>query len=38
VRLKNDKGVTITLQGNRVGLEVAANLTGISIAFEQPVN
>jgi hypothetical protein len=38
VQLKNDKGVTITLQGRRVGLEVAANLSGISIAFEQPVN
>jgi hypothetical protein len=38
VQLKNDKGVTMTLQGNRVGLEVAANLTGIRIEFAQPVN
>jgi hypothetical protein len=38
VRLMNDKGVTITLQGIRAGLEVAANLSGFSIAFEQPVN
>jgi hypothetical protein len=38
VQLKNDKGVTITLQGNRVGLEVAANLSGIRIEFAQPVN
>jgi hypothetical protein len=30
--------VTITLQGNRVGLEVAANLSGIKIEFTQPVN
>jgi hypothetical protein len=38
VQLKNDKGVTITLHGNRVGLEVAANLSGIKIEFTQPVN
>ncbi len=38
VQLKNDKGVTMTLQGNRMGLEVAANLTGIKIEFAQPVN
>jgi hypothetical protein len=38
VRLVNGKGVTITLQGNRVGLEVAANLSGIKIEFTQPVN
>jgi hypothetical protein len=38
VQLQNDKGVTITLQGGRAGLEFAANLTGIRIAFEQPVN
>jgi len=38
VQLENDKGVTITLQGGRVGLEVAANLTGIRIEFAQPVN
>jgi hypothetical protein len=38
VRLVNGKGVTITLQGNRVGLEIAANLTGIKIEFAQPVN
>ena len=38
VKLKNDKGVTVTLEGTRAGLEFAANLTGFSIAFEQPVN
>jgi hypothetical protein len=38
VQLINDKGVTITLQGNRVGLELAANLSGIRIEFAQPVN
>jgi hypothetical protein len=38
VQLMNDKGVTITLQGNRVGLEIAANLSGIRIEFAQPVN
>ena len=38
VRLVNGKGVTITLQGNRVGLEIAANLTGIKIGFAQPAN
>ena len=29
VQLKNDKGVTMTLQSNTMGLEIAANLTGI---------
>jgi hypothetical protein len=38
VQLQNDKGVMITLQGHRAGLEVAANLTGIRIEFAQPVN
>jgi hypothetical protein len=38
VQLMNDKGVTITLQGNRAGLEVAANLSGIRIEIAQPVN
>jgi len=38
VQLKNDKGVTMTLQGNRMGLELAANLTGVKIEFAQPVN
>jgi len=38
VQLQNDKGVTVTLEGGRTGLEVAANLTGIRIAFEQPVH
>ena len=33
VQLVNGKGVTITLQGIRVGLEIAANLTGIRIEF-----
>jgi hypothetical protein len=36
--LKNDKGVIVTLEGTRAGLEFAANLIGFSIAFEQPVN
>ena len=34
VQLKNEKGVIITLHGVRVGLEFAANLSGIRIAFE----
>jgi hypothetical protein len=38
VQLHNDKGVTIMLQGGGSGSEVAANLVGFRIAFEQPVN
>jgi hypothetical protein len=38
VRLMNGKGVTITLRGNRAGLEIAANLSGIRIEFAQPAN
>jgi hypothetical protein len=38
VKLKNDKGVIVTLEGTRAGLELAANLIGFSIVFEQPVN
>jgi hypothetical protein len=34
VQLKNEKGVIITLMGVRAGLEFAANLSGIRIAFE----
>ena len=34
VQLKNEKGVIITLHGVRAGLEFAANLRGIRIAFE----
>jgi hypothetical protein len=34
VQLKNEKGVIITLQGARAGLEFAANLSGIRIAFD----
>lgn len=34
VQLKNEKGVVITLQGARTGLEFAANLSGIRIEFE----
>jgi hypothetical protein len=34
VQLKNEKGVVITLNGARAGLEFAANLSGIRIAFE----
>jgi hypothetical protein len=37
VELKNDKGVTVTLEGSRLGLEFAANVIGFSIVFEQPV-
>jgi lipid-binding SYLF domain-containing protein len=33
VRLKNDKGVIITLHGGRAGIEIAANLSGITIEF-----
>jgi hypothetical protein len=33
VQLRNEKGVFITLHGVRVGLEFAANLSGIRIAF-----
>jgi hypothetical protein len=35
VRLKNDKGVTITLHGGRAGIELAANLSGIAIELEE---
>jgi hypothetical protein len=38
VRMKNDKGVTVTLEGTRAGLEFAANLIGVNVTFEQPVN
>lgn len=34
VQLKNEKGVIITLRGARAGLEFAANLSSIRIAFE----
>lgn len=34
VQLKNDKGVTINLQGLRGGIELAANLSRISIEFK----
>jgi hypothetical protein len=34
VQLKNDKGVTIALQGGRAGIEFAVNLSGISIQLE----
>ena len=33
VQLRNEKGVFIRLHGVRVGLEFAANLSGIRIAF-----
>jgi hypothetical protein len=33
VQLRNDKGVIITLRGIRAGLEFAANLGGVRIAF-----
>jgi hypothetical protein len=34
VQLKNDNGVIITLQGPKAGMEFAANLSGIRIAFD----
>jgi hypothetical protein len=34
VQLKNEKGVILTLHGVRAGLEFAANLSGVRIAFE----
>jgi hypothetical protein len=34
VQLKNEKGVIITLQGVRAGVEFGANLSGVRIAFE----
>jgi hypothetical protein len=33
VKMKNDKGVTITLEGTRAGLEFAANVIGFRIVF-----
>lgn len=35
VQLKNDKGVVITLQGPKVGLEVSANITRVVITLDQ---
>jgi hypothetical protein len=35
VQLKNDKGVIITLQGPRVGLEFAANVSTVVITLDQ---
>ena len=34
VRLKNDKGVIITLQGPKGGLEVSANVTKVVITLD----
>jgi hypothetical protein len=34
VQLRNEKGVIITLQGPKVGMELSANLSGIKIALE----
>jgi hypothetical protein len=34
VQLKNDKGVIITLQGAKAGMEFAANLSSIAISLE----
>ena len=34
VQLKNDKGVIITLQGPKAGVEFSANLSGIVITLE----
>jgi lipid-binding SYLF domain-containing protein len=35
VKLRNDKGVTITLQGAKAGLEVSANITKVVIVLYQ---
>jgi len=35
VQLKNDKGVIITLQGSKAGLEVSANITRVVIILDQ---
>jgi len=35
VQLKNDKGVVITLQGPKVGLEASANVTRVVITLDQ---
>jgi len=35
VQLKNDKGVIITLQGSKGGLEVSANITRVVIILDQ---
>jgi hypothetical protein len=35
VQLKNDKGVIITLQGPKAGLEVSANITRVVIILDQ---
>jgi hypothetical protein len=35
VRLKNDKGVIITLQGAKAGLELAANISTVVITLDQ---
>jgi len=35
VQLKNDKGVIITLQGSKGGLEVSANITKVVITLDQ---
>jgi hypothetical protein len=34
VQLKNDRGVIITLQGPKAGMEFSANLSGIKIALD----
>lgn len=35
VQLRNDKGVVITLQGPKAGLEVSANVTKVVITLDQ---
>ena len=35
VQLRNDKGVTITLQGAKAGLEFAANISSVVITLNQ---
>jgi hypothetical protein len=34
VHLRNEKGVTIVLQGPKAGMEFAANLSGIKISLK----
>ena len=34
VQLKNERGVIITLQGPKMGMELSANLSGIKITLE----
>jgi hypothetical protein len=35
VQLRNDKGVTVTLQGAKAGVEISANITKVVITLDQ---